>query len=58
MSEDPSDNRILEGGLEAHASIVVTGDSDLLRVKTFRRIRIMTPRAFLTELERAKRTDE
>jgi len=34
------------GSLEAAAEYLVTGDKDLLHLKTFREIRIVTPRDF------------
>ena len=44
---DPDDNHILECALEAHAEIIVTGDSHLLELHPFRGIKILTPRQFL-----------
>jgi predicted nucleic acid-binding protein len=45
--DDQADNRILECALEAQAQVIITGDDDLLRLKRFESIRILTPRAFL-----------
>jgi predicted nucleic acid-binding protein len=45
--EDPADDRILKCALEARAQVIITGDDDLLRLKRFEGIRILTPRAFL-----------
>jgi len=40
--EDEPDNRILECAVEAGASAIVTGDKDLLALKSYEGIRIMT----------------
>ena len=43
-----SDNRILECAVDARADVLVTGNfQDLVPLKSFRGINIMTPRAFL-----------
>lgn len=43
-----SDNRILECALDARADVLVTGNfKDLVPLKSFRGIAILTPRAFL-----------
>jgi uncharacterized protein len=47
VREDEPDNRILECALAAEASVVVTGDQHLLRLKRFRGIPIASPRQFL-----------
>ena len=54
VKADPDDNRILECAVEAGAEIIVSGDRHLLEMGVFRGIRIMTPAAFLAELEREK----
>lgn len=51
--QDPDDNRVLECALEAQAQVIVTGDGDLLRLKRFGDIEIMTPPAFLDTRIRA-----
>ena len=40
---DPDDDQVLACALEADAEIVVSGDRDLLSLKTFRDIPIVTP---------------
>jgi putative PIN family toxin of toxin-antitoxin system len=50
VSRDPDDDKFLEAAIEARAPYVVTGDKDLLAVKTVRGVRIVTPAAFLTTL--------
>jgi putative PIN family toxin of toxin-antitoxin system len=43
---DPDDDAILACALEAGADYLVTGDVDLLELKTYKGIRIVTPRNF------------
>lgn len=49
VCSDPDDNRILECALEAEASVIVTGDSDLLRLNPYEEIAIVSPAAFLQQ---------
>jgi putative PIN family toxin of toxin-antitoxin system len=44
---DPDDDRILECALAANAEVIVSGDTHLLELKSFRGIPIMNPRQFL-----------
>ncbi len=55
-SRDPDDNKFLEAAIEARAQYVVTGDKDLLDLKTYRHVRIVRPAAFLKILLRAEQT--
>jgi putative PIN family toxin of toxin-antitoxin system len=50
VSRDPDDDKFLEAAIEGRAQYVVTGDKDLLGLKTYRGVRIVTPAAFLTIL--------
>lgn len=43
---DPDDDRILAAALDGACSHLVTGDSDLLDLKEYRDVRIITPRVF------------
>jgi len=43
---DKDDDNVLACALEAGAQYLVTGDKDLLHLRTFRGIRIITPRDF------------
>jgi putative PIN family toxin of toxin-antitoxin system len=43
IKEDPADNRILECALAAGADTIISGDSHLLALKTFRGITILRP---------------
>lgn len=46
VCRDPDDDQILSCALSAEADYLVTGDSDLLELKEFRGIRVLTPGAF------------
>ena len=47
---DDDDNRVLEAAIEGKCDYVVTGDKDLLDLKNYRGIRILTPAEFLEKL--------
>jgi len=47
VSVDADDDKYLAAAVEGSATLIVTGDPDLLTVKDFRGIRIVTPRIFL-----------
>lgn len=47
ITEDESDNRILECALEARADVVITGDRHLQELKTFRGFSTVSPGKFL-----------
>ena len=44
---DPKDNKFLELACDAPATLIVTGDDDLLRLHPWRGVRIVTPAAFM-----------
>jgi len=46
VCRDPGDDRILACALAHDADYLVTGDNDLLFLRTFRGVRIITPRDF------------
>ena len=46
-SRDPEDNKFLAAALEGKARYVVSGDRDLLDLKTYRNIFVVRPAAFL-----------
>jgi hypothetical protein len=54
IAEDPSDNRYLECAVEGDAEYIVSGDQHLLRLATYQKIRILTPREFLGVLARPR----
>ena len=47
ITEDPDDNRILECAVAANADFIITGDPHLLKIQSFKGIRIMRPAEFL-----------
>lgn len=47
IKEDPPDNRILECAVSAGSDYIVTGDKDLLRLRQYAGIRIITVADFL-----------
>ncbi len=51
ISADPTDNKFLEAALEGKADCIVSGDSHLLELKTFRGIPILAAREFITRLK-------
>jgi len=54
-SRDPEDNKFLAAAIEGEARYVVSGDRDLLDLKTYRGVRIVTPAAFLQALRKARK---
>ena len=50
IKEDPTDNIILECGVAAHATHIVSGDSHLLKLKEFSGIPIISAKEFLDVL--------
>ena len=46
-SADPDDDKYLAAALEGRATLVVTGDPDLLALEEYRGVRIVNPRTFL-----------
>ncbi len=49
---DPKDDKFLEAVVSGEADYLVSGDEDLLVLHPFRGIPILTPAAFLAEVER------
>jgi putative PIN family toxin of toxin-antitoxin system len=52
INEDPADDRVLEAAQEGVADVIVSGDRHLLRVGTWREIRIVRVTDLVEELER------
>lgn len=50
IAEDPDDDRVLEAALEGRADVIVSGDRHLLRLRTWRGIKIVKAAAFLRDL--------
>ena len=55
VARDPADNRVLEAAVEASVDAIVTGDDDLLVLKSYDRIPIIPARAFLELLNGQRR---
>jgi putative PIN family toxin of toxin-antitoxin system len=47
---DEPDNRILECAVTGGANVIVTGDKALLELKTFRKVKLLSLRAYLEEV--------
>ena len=47
---DPKDNWVLEAAVEGDCVYIITGDKDLLDLKKYKNILILTPSEFLTHL--------
>ena len=47
IKDDPDDNRILECAVTAGSDVIVTGDKDLLRLRSYDSIRIVTVADFV-----------
>jgi putative PIN family toxin of toxin-antitoxin system len=54
LLEDPEDNRVLECAVESGADVIVSGDSHLLALQSFGRIKIMSPDEFLHRQKKAR----
>ncbi|MEO6044276.1 MAG: putative toxin-antitoxin system toxin component, PIN family [Tepidiformaceae bacterium] len=50
VARDPDDDRVLEAAQAGHADFIVSGDRDLLDLREFVGIPILTPTGFLTML--------
>ncbi len=48
---DEDDNRVLEAAFKGECDYVVTGDNDLLDLKLYKNIKIITPHYFLSNVE-------
>jgi putative PIN family toxin of toxin-antitoxin system len=55
VKDDPDDNRILECAVTSWSEFVVTGDKDLLRLKRYDSIRILTVADFFNVLQAQER---
>lgn len=51
VSVDPDDDRVLACAVSGKAEVIVSGDDDLLRLKTFSGIPFMKPAEFLENLK-------
>ncbi|MBI2011149.1 putative toxin-antitoxin system toxin component, PIN family [Candidatus Daviesbacteria bacterium] len=48
--KDEDDNRVLEAAVEGRVSYIITGDKELLNLKSFRKIKIVTATEFLSKV--------
>ena len=46
VSADPDDDKYFAAAVEGRATWIVTADPDLLTVKEYRGVRVVTPRVF------------
>ncbi len=51
IAEDPSDDRVLEAAADGKVDAIVSGDRHLLRLRSWRDIRIVSPAALVAEFE-------
>lgn len=49
VAEDPADDEVLACALAARAHYIVSGDTDLLRLRSYRGISILSPRLFVQQ---------
>jgi len=49
IAEDPADDEVLACALAARAHYIVSGDTDLLRLRSYRGISILSPRLFVQQ---------
>ena len=54
VCRDPNDDMVIECAVEAGATVIVTGDKDLLSLRKYRGIRMLTAREFVEEFSRAE----
>ena len=54
VKDDPDDNRFLEAAITARVDCIVSLDNDLLRLRIFRKIPIVSPAKFLSLLSKSK----
>lgn len=51
VEKDPDDDKYLVAALEGHAEYLVSGDSDLLELRDYKGVTIVTAREFLSVIE-------
>ncbi|MHB8377336.1 MAG: putative toxin-antitoxin system toxin component, PIN family [Dehalococcoidia bacterium] len=54
---DPDDNRLLEAALAGHADYIVSGDSIVVGLASFREVQLVTPSRFLALLTAEPQAD-
>jgi putative PIN family toxin of toxin-antitoxin system len=51
IQEDPADDMFIRCALSGNMNIIISGDSHLLSLKSYQKVKILTPSQFLKELE-------
>jgi len=51
VKDDPTDNRILETATTGKASLIISGDSHLLKLRKYKSIKIISPRDYLSSMK-------
>jgi len=49
VKDDPDDNKIIECAIEAKADYIISQDKHLLKLKSYKNIKIITPDDFLSK---------
>jgi uncharacterized protein len=52
VCRDPKDDMVFECAVKAESEIIISGDNDLISVKTFRGIQVLTARQYLDRFTR------
>lgn len=47
VAEDPDDDKVLECAVDGNAEYIITGDKHLLKIKKYKKIKIVNPNTFL-----------
>ena len=55
VCRDPDDDAIIECAVNSNAELIISGDKDLLALKQYNQIRIITPREYLAPPANGKR---
>lgn len=55
VPEDPGDNRVLECAAESGSNVIISGDSHLLALRSFGKIKITNPDEFLGWFKKSRR---
>lgn len=50
VCRDPKDDMILECAINSRADLIITGDKDLLVLRAYQGIRIVSPREYASDL--------
>lgn len=51
ITADPEDNMVLECAVEGEVEYIVSGDKHLLELKTYRRVKILSPASFYDTIQ-------